>query len=87
MTDYTLTPENILGDLVAPRGRRMLDSHEIFRELVSQRLAQGFQLIDLGREQSECYRQMNKWVILCNVCCYLLAWYQMCAPSYNSSLP
>ena len=68
MTDYTLTPENILGDLVAPRGRRMLDSHEIFRELVSQRLAQGFQLIDLGREQSECYRQMNKWVA-CHVTC------------------
>ena len=68
MTDYTLTPENILGDLVAPRGRRMLDSYEIFRELVSQRLAQGFQLIDLGREQSECYRQMNKWVASQTMC-------------------
>jgi len=43
VTEYTLTPEEILGELVAPRGRRMLDNAEIFRELVSQRLAQGFQ--------------------------------------------
>ena len=61
MTEYNLTPEEILGDLVAPRGRRMLNNLEIFRELVSQRLAQGFQLIDLGEEKSDCYKKMNRW--------------------------
>ena len=60
VTEYAITPDEILGELVAPRGRRMLGNEEIFRELVSQRLAQGFQLIDLGQESSACYKEMNR---------------------------
>ena len=60
VTEYTLTPDEILGELVTPRGRTMLGNAEIFRELVSQRLAQGFQLIDLGQESSACYKEMNR---------------------------
>jgi hypothetical protein len=60
VTEYSLAPEEILGEVVMRR--KMLSNTEIFHELVSQRLAQGFQLIVLS-ERSASYEQMNRYAL------------------------
>lgn len=44
---YTLVPDSVYADFAQPRGtyKKPLTTDEVFRELISQRLAQGFQLI------------------------------------------
>jgi DEP domain-containing protein 5 len=50
---YTLLPDDVNADFMRHRAvqRRPLDHSQVFNELVSQRLAQGFQLIILPDEQ------------------------------------
>ncbi|XP_066997885.1 GATOR complex protein Iml1 isoform X2 [Anabrus simplex] len=47
VSDYNLLPDDVNADFAQQRGiyRKPLTTPEVFRELVSQRLAQGFQLI------------------------------------------
>ena len=54
VSDYSMIPDDVNGDYGQQRasGRRTLETREVFRELISQRLAQGFQLIILPDKQS-----------------------------------
>lgn len=47
ISDYTLLPDDVNADYAASRAvyRKPLTTEEVFKEIVSQRLAQGFQLI------------------------------------------
>jgi len=49
VSNYTLLPDDVNADFMISRAvqRKPLSTNEVFRELVSQRLAQGFQLIVL----------------------------------------
>ncbi|KAG8334592.1 GATOR complex protein depdc5 [Homalodisca vitripennis] len=49
-SDYNLLPDDVNADYAQQRAiyRKPLSTPEVFRELVSQRLAQGFQIIDDG---------------------------------------
>ncbi|XP_049833121.1 GATOR complex protein Iml1 isoform X2 [Schistocerca gregaria] len=52
VSDYTLLPDDVNADFAQQRAiyRKPLTTPEVFRELVSQRLAQGFQLIVLNNQ-------------------------------------
>ena len=51
VSDYSLIPDDVNADYgkqgVSASGRRPLETQEVFRELISQRLTQGFQMIVL----------------------------------------
>ena len=53
VSDYTLLPDDVNSDFMRHRAvfRKPLSTVEVFKELVSQRLAQGFQLIVLPNQQ------------------------------------
>ncbi|XP_030761534.1 GATOR complex protein Iml1 isoform X3 [Sitophilus oryzae] len=52
---YTLVPDSVYADFAQQRGpcKKPLTTDEVFRELISQRLAQGFQLILMERVKVE----------------------------------
>jgi len=54
VNQYVLVPDELNGDYVArsPLQRQPLSTKEVFFELISQRLAQGFQLIILPKEET-----------------------------------
>lgn len=50
---YTLAPDSVYADFAQSRGyKRPLTTEEVFKELISQRLAQGFQLILMKQNKS-----------------------------------
>ncbi|KAL5290697.1 DEPDC5 family protein [Megaselia abdita] len=55
ISDYTLLPDDVNADYAASRAvyRKPLTTEEVFKEIVSQRLAQGFQLIVFEDKISE----------------------------------
>lgn len=55
ISDYTLLPDDVNADYAASRAvyRKPLTTEEVFKEIVSQRLAQGFQLIVSEEKISE----------------------------------
>ncbi|XP_048522891.1 GATOR complex protein Iml1 [Dendroctonus ponderosae] len=52
---YSLVPDSVYADFAQPRGtyKKPLSTDEVFKELISQRLAQGFQLIVMGPRKQE----------------------------------
>lgn len=59
---YTLLPDSVNADFVQQRSsyKRPLTTSEVFKELISQRLAQGFQLILLA----ECNVDLNNSIVI-----------------------
>lgn len=59
ISDYTLLPDDVNADYAASRAvyRKPLTTEEVFKEIVSQRLAQGFQLIVLEENDSKSSQQ------------------------------
>lgn len=55
LSDYTLLPEDVNADYASSRAvyQKPLTTLEVFRELISQRLAQGFQLIVVAAPQNQ----------------------------------
>lgn len=55
VSDYTLLPEDVNADYASNRAvyQKPLGTLEVFKELISQRLAQGFQLILMGAANKE----------------------------------
>lgn len=74
ISDYTLLPDDVNFDYADSRAvyRKPLSTEEVFREIVSQRLAQGFQLIVFEEKntqpaQAPCcggYKQQKPYSVL-----------------------